>query len=346
MTGTFNFRLILKVQGALVLIESLFMSVATLIAYLYGEYDVHGFLLSTLICMVGGGLMMLVGWRADARIGRRESYLMVASVWIVFSAFGMLPYLLSGAIPAVWDAFFETMSGFTTTGATILTDIEVMPHGILFWRSITQWIGGLGIVLLSLAILPMFGFGSMQLYTAEATGPTYEKLRPRIRDVAKIMWILYMLLTAAECVLLVLNDMDVFDAVCHSFTTMASGGFSTKNASIAYFQSPAIQYIIIVFMVMSGINFSLLYFLIQGKLSRVFRDDEARHYLFAILLFTVLVAVGLMLSHTYAGTGFSGVEENVRRSLFHVVALMTSTGFVTDDYTSWHYVSSPPVAPT
>lgn len=334
MTTTFNFRLILKVQGALVLLESFFMALSAFVGWLYDESDFHQMLASTLICVAGGILLLASGWRADRRIGRRESYLMVATIWVVCSLFGMLPYLLTGAIPQVWDAFFETMSGFTTTGATILTDIESMSHSILFWRSITQWIGGLGIVMLSLAILPMFGFGSMQLYTAEATGPTYEKLRPRIRDTAAILWLMYMILTAVECVLLSVCGMDLFDAVCHSFTTMASGGFSTKNDSIAHYASPAIQYIIIVFMIFSGVNFSLLYHLVHGRISRVVYDDEARHYFKAILLLSLLVAVGL-IGYGFYMSGEWHVEEDIRKSVFHVVALMTSTGFVTDNYLLW-----------
>ena len=301
----------------------------------YDEPDAMSLLLSSIITGSAGLVGVLFGLRASSSIGRRESYLIVASVWVVLSLFGMLPYRISLFIPDASDAFFETMAGFTTTGSTILTDVEALPHGLLLWRSITQWLGGMGIIVLSLAILPMFGLGSMQLYTAEVTGPTYEKLRPRIEDTAKILWGLYVLLTGVLFCLLWLCDMSWFDALCHSMTTVASGGFSTKNASIAAFNSPLIEYVLCVFMTLTGINYTLLYYLLfRGRVKKVLHDEEARYYICSMLVFTAAILVGLliqgMMRHEHIHFG-----EMFRRSLFQVVSLISSTGFATSDYVSW-----------
>jgi trk system potassium uptake protein TrkH len=255
-------------------------------------------------------------------------------VWIVFSLFGMLPFRISHYIPSVTDAFFETMSGFTTTGATILTDIEALPYGLLFWRSMIQWLGGMGIVVLSLAILPMFGAG-MQLFAAEVPGITYDKLQPKITDTARRLWELYLLLTIICAVLLYFGGMNAFDAICHSFTTLASGGYSTKNASIAYWSSPLIHYIIIIFMIIAGTNFSLLYgAMIRKQGKRLIQDEEFRSYIYSILGVSLVVTVGLIFSRNFEG--IKSVEVAFRDALFQIVATMTTTGFSTSDYMSWH----------
>ena len=343
MSRTFNFKLVLLALGALLLIEAVAMFIATGVAYLYDGYDAPYFMTSSLITFVSGLVAVALGYKAEKRLGRREGYIIVALVWVVFAFFGALPFWLSKAVPTYTDAFFETMSGFTTTGATVIPDVEIMPHGILFWRSLTHWIGGMGIIVMSLAILPLFGLGGMQLYAAEATGPTYEKLRPRIKDTAKLLWGIYMLLTLVECVLLKVFGMSWFDAVCHSFSTMGTGGYSTKNASIAAFASPAIEYVVIVFMFLSGINFALLYYVMRGKVSKLWNDEEARAYLFGILTFTVLIAAGLMVTtfsaedllSTSVGGVLMDVEKVFRTALFQVVSLMTTTGFATADYMLW-----------
>jgi len=324
-----NIRIIFRVLGFLLLVEGVAMLMAFLVAFIYAEYDQQAFLISSGINIVLGGSVVFFTRKVKPDIGRHEGYIIVSLVWIVFSFFGSLPYVISGAIPTITDAFFETMSGFTTTGSTVLTDIESLPHGMLFWRSITQWLGGMGIIVLSLAILPVFGVGGMQLYMAEVPGPTPDRISPRIRQTAKTLWGIYIIFTVSETLLLWIAGMELFDAVCHSFTTMSSGGFSTKQASIAYWSSPVVHYIIIVFMFLAGTNFTLSYLAIKGKFSRVIRDEEFRYYGFFILGFTIIIFLGLLLT-----TGLD--EENAfRASLFQVVSIITTTGFGTADYLTW-----------
>ena len=337
MTRTFNTRMVFRTMGALLLIEAVFMAMALGVSLWYNEADNDVFLLSTIITLLAGVIGLLVGRRAESRMGEREGYVIVAMVWVVFSAFGLLPYYLSGQVPTLTDAWFESMSGFTTTGATIIPDLEVITHGLLFWRSLTQWIGGMGIIVLSIAILPIFGLNGMQLYAAEVSGLTYEKLSPRIADTAKMMWTTYVLLTAAEVLALWLCGMDVFDAVCHSFSTIATGGFSTHNNSLEFYDSAAIHYIVTFFMFISGINFVLLIYLLRGKARYFFKDEELRWYSVAVAIFAVLLTLGLYI----ARPGWSGVEMEraFRDSLFTVISSMTSTGYTISDYMYWPVVA-------
>ncbi|MBR3647904.1 MAG: TrkH family potassium uptake protein [Paludibacteraceae bacterium] len=351
MTHTFNWKMVFKTQGALLLIESAFLLLPTLVAYLYHESDAYAFSVSTVITALCGLLSLRVGRHASKRVGEREGYVIVALVWVIFSLFGMMPFYLSGAIPSFTDAFFETMSGFTTTGATILDDIEAMSHGVLFWRSLMQWLGGMGIIVLTVAILPMFGLGGMQLYSAEATGISYEKLSPRITDTAKRLWVAYTIITALEAGLLMLFGMGKFDAVCHSFSTIATGGFSTKNLSIAAYASPAIHYTIAAFTLLSGINFTLIIILFRGKPQRLFKDEEAHWYLAAVGFATAILTAGLYLQNfTTVGAGFQSdtarsvtgwmptlmaIEESFRYAFFEVVCTITSCGFALGDYMTW-----------
>lgn len=333
MTRTFNFKIVWFTLGALLVLEAVFMLLSSGVAFLYEESDALPILYAALITMGFAGLGILLGRKTEKRLGKREGYIIVALVWIVFSLFGMLPFYLSGAIPSITDAYFETMSGFTTTGSSILTDVEVLSHGLHFWRSLTHWLGGMGIIVLSLAILPFFGIGGMSLYTAEATGATYEKLRPKIKDTAKLLWGIYVLLTALETVCLSLLGMDVFEAVCHSFSTLATGGYSTRNAGMAAF-SPAIQYVVTIFMFLAGINFSMLYFLFKGKINRLKEDEELHWYVGAVVVLTVVMTLALLfLDKSYPATD---VEKAFRDSAFVVVTLMTTTGFSGVDYTLWH----------
>lgn len=333
MTRTFNFKIIWFTLGALLVLEAGFMLLSSLVAFLYKEADALPILYAALITLGFAGLGILFGRKAEKKLGKREGYIIVALVWIVFSLFGMLPFYLSGAIPSITDAYFETMSGFTTTGSSILTDVEVLSHGLHFWRSLTHWLGGMGIIVLSLAILPFFGIGGMSLYTAEATGATYEKLRPKIKDTAKLLWGIYVLLTALETVCLSLLGMDVFEAVCHSFSTLATGGYSTRNAGMAAF-SPAIQYVVTIFMFLAGINFSMLYFLFKGKFNRLKEDEELHWYVGAVVVLTVVMTLALLfLDKSYPS---NDVEKAFRDSAFVVVTLMTTTGFSGVDYTLWH----------
>lgn len=346
MTNTFNTKIVFKTLGALLLIEAFFMVWPTLVSYFYHEPDTLSFGASVVLTVLGSLLGFAVGRNAPRKVGEREGYTIVALVWIVFSFFGMLPFYLSGSLATITDAFFETMAGFSTFGGTVYSDVESLTHGILFWRSLMQWLGGLGIIVLSIAILPMFGLGGMQLYAAEVTGVSYEKLGPRISGTAKSMWMIYIALTLAEMVLLCLFGMEGFDSICHSMTTIATGGFSTKNTSVMTF-NPAIQYTIGIFMVLSGINFTLLIFGVKGKAKRLWKDEETRWYLLAILFFTGLLFVGLF---TYYGLieperefstwrdYLAHGEESFRHAFFMVGAAITSTGFASTDYMLWPHL--------
>lgn len=324
-----NFKIIFKVLGFLLVVEGIAMLLAFMVAAIYGESDIWAFLISSGISIAAGGLFIGATHKAKKEIGKREGFIIVSMVWVVFSLFGSLPYVISGAIPNFTNAFFETMSGFTTTGSSILADIEALPHGTLFWRSISQWLGGMGIIVLSLAILPVFGIGGMQLFMAEVPGPTPDKISPRIKQTAKMLWGIYMAFTLMEVLLLWAGPMSFYDAVCHSFTTMATGGFSTKQASIAHWSSPYIQYVITFFMFLAGTNFTLSYLAIRGKFTSVLKDEEFRYYGLIVLAFTAAITAGLII------TTQMGYEQAFRDSLFQVVSIVTTTGFATADYLTW-----------
>lgn len=287
------------------------------------------FLKSILITFSVGGVSYMFSRGVGKDLGKREGYIIVSLVWVIFSIFGCLPYLFSGAIPSVTDAFFETMSGFTTTGSSILNNIEELPHGILFWRSITQWMGGMGIIVMFLAILPTLGIGGRELFIAEVPGPAPDKLSPRIKETARNLWGLYILFTFAETILLFVGGMDFFDAINHSLTTMATGGYSTKQASAGFFTSPYLQYVMIFFMFVAGTNFTLAYAMVTGKVSKMFKDEEFRFYTVIVLLFTGIITVVLTLGHGFA------FEQAFRDSLFTVVSIITTTGYATADYLLW-----------
>ncbi len=332
MTRAFNTRLVVRVLGALLAIEALFMLVPTAVAWWYNEPDLLPFGITAGGTFLLGLIAMLIGRRAEQRVGEREGYMIVALVWIVFSIFGMLPFYFSGAVPTITDAFFETMSGFTTTGATVIPDVESLTHSILIWRALTQWLGGMGIIVLSIAILPMFGLGGMQLYAAEVTGLSYEKLSPRIADTAKMFWGLYIALTALEAGCLKLCGMDMFESICHSLATIATGGFSTRNLSLMAF-APSVHYVVAIFMLISGISFVLLIYTLRGKPRKLFGDEEFKWYISAVGIATLIVTVGLFIT----GQDFTwlGGENAFRKALFTVLASVTSTGFAIDDYMQW-----------
>lgn len=325
-----NYKLILNILGFLIFITGIFMMLGIPFSIYYGDNDLIALLTAGLATSATGIILWFVTRKTDRlELGKREGYLIVTLGWVCMSLFGALPFIFHGSIPNFSNAFFETMSGFTTTGASILTDIESMPHGLLFWRSFTQWIGGMGIIVLSLAILPLLGIGGMQLYAAEVPGITKDKLHPRVKETAKRLWIIYLGFTLAETVLLMFAGMDIFDAINHSFTTMATGGFSTKNASTAYYTSPFIQYILIVFMFFAGMNFTIHYLVIHKKFSFFKNNDEFRYYLFLILGVSILIA---LIHHPHVDFH---PEESFRQALFHVVSLVTTTGFVSSDYENW-----------
>jgi trk system potassium uptake protein TrkH len=324
-----NYRLVFQFLGLLLLIEGIFMWLCIPVSILFDDHELLPLGLGGLSSIVFGGGMWLVNLRAHKTLNARDGFLIVSIGWILFSLFGCIPFLLSGEISSFIDAFFETVSGFTTTGASILNEVELLPHGLLFWRSLTQWLGGMGIIVMSLAILPLLGVGGMQLFVAEVPGPAPDKLHPRIKETAKRLWAIYIIFTITEILLLWIGGMDLFDAVCHSFTSMATGGFSTKTASLAYWDSPFIHYVIVVFMFLAGTNFTLSYFAFHLNFRKVWRNEEFRYYLGFILGFTALLT--LILSFTEV----QSLEESFRHSIFQVVSIVTTTGFVTFDYLSW-----------
>ena len=327
MTRTFNWRLVFKTWGVLTTIEAIVMLIPTFAAWWYHEADLGAWVVSSAITWLSSWWMLLAGRNAEKRVGEREGYVIVATIWLVYSIFGMLPFWLSGALPSITDAWYETMAGFTTTGSTVFTDVAAQTHSILLWRSLMQWIGGMGIIVLSVAILPMFGLGGMQLYSAEVTGVSYEKLSPRIADTAKHMWLTYIVLTIGEGVLLWLFGMGGFDAVCHSMATISTGGFATHNDSVIGY-TPAIQWIIMLFMLLSGINFTQLIYAFRGKPQRLFQDEETRWYICACFV-AGLILMGGLLSVTH------GHLSSIRIGFFTAVATITSTGFVAADYMIW-----------
>lgn len=313
----------------MLLIEGGFMLLCVGISLIYNEKDALAFIYSGLITSFAGAGLFFLNRKAEKNISKRDGYIIVSLSWIMFSIFGTLPFLISGSIPSITDAFFETMSGFTTTGASIINDVESLSHGILFWRSLIQWLGGMGIIVLSLAVLPLLGIGGMQLFIAEVPGPTPDKLSPRIKGTAARLWYIYTFFTLAETLLLWAGDMNLFDAVNHSFTTMATGGYSTKQASIAYWDSPYIHYVITFFMFLAGMNFTLSYFALHGRFDKVFRNEEFRYYISFVGVFTLVIALIMWL------TSNLNIETAFRDSLFQVVSIMTTTGFVTVDYVKW-----------
>lgn len=349
MTKTFNWKIVSRTYGALLLIESLFMGVPTVVAYACGDPDGAAFAVSTFFTLIVGCIAMYIGRNAQRRVSEREGYLIVALVWIVFSLFGMLPFYLSGALNTITDSWFETMSGFSTMGATVIQNVEVQSHAILLWRALCQWLGGMGIIVLSVAVLPLFGLGGMQLYAAEVTGVSYEKLSPRISSTARLLWGTYVLLTAIETLLLNFFGMDLFDSICHSMATVATGGFSTKNMSLMNY-SPAIQYTVAVFMLLSGINFAQLIYFMKGKPGKLYHDEETRWYVGAILICTAILTVALFVYYTWispaewlprlaeqnALRGYAvHAEWSFRNALFTICATITSTGFASADYMLW-----------
>lgn len=299
------------------------------VALIFGESDSLHFLLSGAITAGSGMVAYLANRKSDFEIDRRDGYLIVAGSWFLFSLFGTLPFLLTGSIPVFTDAFFETISGFTTTGASVLNNIEELSHGILFWRSLIQWLGGMGIILLTLIILPFLGIGGMQLFAAEVPSPTPDKLHPHVKDTAKRLWMIYLIFTLSETLLLWAGKMGLFDALCHSFTTMATGGYSTKQASIAHWDSSYIHYVIIFFMFLAGTNFTLSYFAMHGRFRKIWANEEFKWYIGFIAGFTLMVTAGLLL------TSESGLQISFRDSLFQVVSILTTTGFTTVDYLNW-----------
>jgi trk system potassium uptake protein TrkH len=325
-----NVKIIINIIGFLLLLTGVLMLFSLVFSIYYNHDDVFSIIISSLITLLSGFISWFLTRKADKhQLGKREGYLIVTLGWVFMSLFGSIPFIIHGSIPSFTDAFFETMSGFTTTGASILNDIEKLPSGLLVWRSMTQWIGGMGIIVLSLAIMPLLGIGGMQLFSAEVPGITKDKFHPRVKETAKRLWIIYVILTAAETLLLMVGGLSFFDAVNHSFTTMATGGFSTKNASIAHFDSPFVQYVIIIFMFLAGMNFALHYYLLHWKFEPLKKNTEFKFYVSFLLIATLSIMFIHRPHHTFH------FEEAFRQSLFHVISLVTTTGYVASDYENW-----------
>lgn len=325
-----NSSVTLNVIGSLILIMGVLMLPSIGFSINHKGNDLYPLITSASITLlVGFILKILTRQSKNAEIKKRDGYLIVTAGWISMAIFGTLPYLLSGSIPTISGAFFETMSGLSTTGATVLDNIEELPHGILFWRSMTQWIGGMGIIVLTIAILPLLGIGGMELFVAEAPGPTKDKIHPRIKETAKRLWVIYLFLTILETIILLFCGMDFFDAINHALTTNSTGGFSTKQDSIAAFNSPLIEAVIIFFMFVAGTNFTLLYFGFKGKFSKFWKNDEFKWYLGAVIL---LIALLTPVVHANSdGT----ILKAFRDTSFQVVSTITTTGYASADFTTW-----------
>ncbi len=329
-------------MGLLLLFNGGFMLLSALVSLLYKDGFTFQLFLAGIVTLVIGAIGMFFTRKHEKEINKREGYIVVALGWVIMSLSGTLPYVFTQTIPSFTNAFFETMSGYTTTGASILNDIEAMPEGVLFWRSLTHWIGGMGIIVLAIAILPLLGIGGMQLFAAEAPGPSGDKLHPRITDTAKRLWLIYFGYTAAETILLNVAGMSFFDAINHALCTLSTGGFSTKNASVAYWNhKPIIQYIIIFFMFLAGTNFVLSYFAFTGKVQKILEDEEVKLYFKFVLVFTVIAALIIYFKADVSASSiehpmvWGRAESSFRHSLFQVLAVITTTGFVTADYTMW-----------
>ena len=325
-----NLFIVLKVLSRNLLIISVALIICASIALLYHE-DANPFLLASGIAMLsGGGFYLLTSKRKGEYVQKKEAYLSVTLSWVLLSLFGSLPYLFSGSIPSFTDALFESVSGFTTTGSSILTDIESLPKAILFWRSLTHWIGGIGIIVLFIIIMPAFQMGGYQMFTMESS--LQEKIQPKIRSVGTRLLIIYLALTFSEVLFLLIGGMNLFESVCHAFGTIATGGFSPKNSSIGGY-SPFIQYVIMIFMLLAGTNFIIHYYLVKRNFRKVRENDELKYYL------AFIGSIGLIIT----GILFFGLNksfgESFRESFFQVISIVTCTGYATADYMQWPQVA-------
>lgn len=327
-----NIRPVLHIVGALLLFVGLSFTLPIVTSLFYREGDLVPLLGSMLITLLVGFVLWRI-FRTREEIRVREGFAVVAFSWVAAALAGSLPYLLAAQGIGITDAFFEAMSGFTTTGATVMVDIEKLPHGLLMWRSLTHWLGGMGIIVLSIAVMPILGVGGMSMYKAEVPGPTPDKLRPRVQQTAKILWGVYALISLVEAVLLYFGGMDVFESITHTFGTMATGGFSTRNASIGHYDSAFIDAVVTVFMFLAGVNFALHYRALQGRLRDYWRDYEFRVFLF--------IAAGAMTIVTVDNlfTTYPNFLESLRRSSFQVVSILTTTGYGTADFEQWSAAS-------
>ncbi|MBQ8336802.1 MAG: TrkH family potassium uptake protein [Bacteroidaceae bacterium] len=326
----FHPKIIFRIIGMLLYVEAFFLLGSVAVALYYDEHIIRSLLMSVAAMVGTGSLLTYLCYGTDRNISRKDGYIVVTLCWIIFSLFGSLPYMLSGYIPSFTDAFFETMSGFTTTGATILQNIEALPKSLLFWRMMTHWVGGLGIVFFTVAVFPIFGLGDINLFAAESVGPMRAKLHPRISVTARWILTIYIGLTIVTSFSLYFAGMGWFDSICHAMSIVATGGFSTKQDSIAAFGSPQIEYVTSLFMFLSGINMSLLYlFIFKLRPKELLRDTEFRTYTSIVAVFTLFIAAGLFL------TNEGDAETSFRNALFQVISIQTTTGFASVNYIQW-----------
>ena len=329
-----NSKLIYKILGQLLFIEAFLLFVSLLVAFYYQQDDIFAFIVATLTTIGGGLVLKWRGHGADNSMSRRDAYLVVTLSWIVFSFFGTLPFMVSGYINNFTDAYFETMSGFTTTGATILDDVERLPHALLFWRSLSQWIGGLGIVFFTIAILPSLVGGSVKVFAAEATGPVRTKMHPRLSTNAKWICSIYLVLTVACILSYYAAGMEWFDSVNYSMSTTATGGFAPHNDSVEHYHSAAVEYVSLLFQFLSGINFTLLYIVIfKRQLRQLVQNSEFRLYLFVVSFSAIVIMAILIYNNGY------GIERAFRCALFQVVSFITTTGLFNDDAGAWPHIT-------
>lgn len=326
-----RWKFVAGILGAFTFVLGLVLALPMLVALIYRESCAGGFALSMLVATIVGGAVWLSFRRYREEINLKEGLFIVAGAWFFACLFGALPFYFCGVFDNFTDCFFETCSGFTTTGATVLTDIEAQQKGILFWRSFTHWLGGMGIIVLSIAILPLIGVGGMQLFRAEVPGPTADKIKPRIAETARILWLVYVGLSVFETLLLMLGGMDFFDALCHTFGTMATGGFSTKNASIGHYDSSYIHYVIAIFMFLAGVNFALHFAAVRGNFKAYLKDNEFRIYTSIIVVMTIMGSLVLIFQTD------KSVSVSIRDTFFQIVAFITTTGYSTSDYELWPF---------
>lgn len=326
-----NFPMLLRVIGWLMMIEGIFMLFPMITCLLYGESDYVAFAVSSAFTVVSGASMTFFIRPRRTEMAKREGFLLTALVWVIFSLFGMIPFMLSSTPMAVSDAFFEAMSGFTTTGATVMTSIEHLSHGLLLWRCLMQWLGGMGIILFTLAVIPMLNHsGGMQMFNAEVTGITHDKIRPRISQTAKSLWMVYIVLSVLLFFLLWIGPMDVFDSVCHALSSMSTGGFSTRDNSIAGWNSVYIDIVIMVFMFLGGVNFALLYKASRGDFKGLWRNDTFKLYVKIVAVMYVIFVVAIYLN----GQANSWMDLTVK-PLFQIISTITSTGYTVTNFENW-----------
>ncbi len=317
----------------ILLIFSLFMLLPMLVALYFHETVLPFLVPAVSIIAVSGGLLLIVP-SSSRGLTHRDSFVLVSFTWILICVTGSLPFFLSGAVTGFVDALFESTSGFTTTGSSIFSDVETLPYSLLFWRALTHWIGGMGIIVLAVAVLPFLGISGYQLMAAEAPGPEIERVTPRITHTAKVFWLFYVGFTVVETVLLMAGGLTFFDAITHTFATLATGGFSTKNGSIASFNNPYAEWVVSVFMILSGINFTLYYRLFIRDFTRIKQDTELKSYILFLGCSILIVIAGLFSYRVFTTYG-----ESVRKGVFQVATLLTSTGFATADYTTWPFLT-------